>query len=149
GVTLKAAAKMVAHASNSVDLTKTALKSKDKKKDKGRLPSEQETDPLQDQISPLLEDTCFIDGQSWLSGNRMLINLNLSRNNIGEVGMAALLKAVQYQTTLTFDNKSFGSGLLRLNVYKNAVPADNEIVTKLNNLMATKDPFYKPSDAAL
>ena len=27
---------------------------------------------------------------------------------------------------------------------KNKLPADNEEVQKLNNLMTTKDPFYKP-----
>ncbi|BFZ07715.1 hypothetical protein BsWGS_10753 [Bradybaena similaris] len=131
-------------ASNSSDLAKTTTKSKDKKKDKGKHPGEQERDTVQDQIHPLLEDTYFIDGQSWIPGNRILINLNLSRNNIGEVGMAALLRAIQYQTTLTIDSRSFGSGLLRLSVNKNAVSPDSETAVKLKELMMTKDPFYKP-----
>jgi len=32
-----------------------------------------------DFINPLLEGADFIDGQLWVAGNRVLINLNLSR----------------------------------------------------------------------
>lgn len=37
-------------------------------------------------------------------------------NDIGESGLEALLKAVQYQTTLCMDNKTSGTGLMRLMV---------------------------------
>uniref|UniRef100_A0A0B7BMV3 Uncharacterized protein n=1 Tax=Arion vulgaris TaxID=1028688 RepID=A0A0B7BMV3_9EUPU len=53
--------------------------------------------------------------------------------------------------TLTFDNKSSGTGLLRLVITKNNVSPENETVVKIGQLMLTKDPFYKPqtSDTSL
>jgi len=35
-------------------------------------------------------------------------------NQVGELGMAALLKAVQYQSTLAHDTHLSGTGLMRL-----------------------------------
>lgn len=79
-----------------------------------------------------------------MSGNRVLININLSRNKIGLPGMEALLKAMEYQTTLLADSKSSGTGLMRLVVGKNLLSADHEISQKLNETMLPKDPYYKP-----
>lgn len=126
--------------------TKTAGKGKGKGgKDKGKpTHTEPEDSSGSDFVNPLTDAADFIDGQLWVSGNRMLINLNLSRNKIGEVGMAALLKAMQYQTTLTIDSKSNGSGLMRICVFKNDISDENEIMKKLNDLMLPKDPYYKP-----
>jgi len=137
-------------ASVAADAAKTQGKTKDKRKDKGKS-SNLESDPADssnmdslDLINPLLEVADYMEGQLWIAGNRTLINLNLSRNEIKEPGMCALLKAIQYQTTLTLDNRSGGTGLMRLVVNKNGVPPDNEVVTKLNEKMMMKDPFYKP-----
>ncbi|KAL5019458.1 hypothetical protein ScPMuIL_002350 [Solemya velum] len=91
-----------------------------KGKDKGKTTQQEaEFSDSTEMVNPLLEGTDFIDGQVWVSGNRMLINLNLSRNRIEQTGMEALLKAMQYQTTLAMDSKSSGTGLLRLCVFKN------------------------------
>lgn len=38
-------------------------------------------------------------------------------NQIGEQGMAAILKAMQYQTTLSLGSKSGGTGLMRICVF--------------------------------
>lgn len=42
------------------------------------------------------------------------MNSVFAGNEIGESGLQALLKAVQYQTTLTLDSRSSGTGLMRL-----------------------------------
>ncbi|XP_056002548.1 leucine-rich repeat-containing protein 71-like isoform X18 [Ostrea edulis] len=125
--------------------TKNAAKGKTKGKDKGK-PSQAEPEEMGDSsfINPLTDEADFIDGQLWVSGNRLLINLNLSRNQIGEQGMAAILKAMQYQTTLSLGSKSGGTGLMRICVFKNKISSDHDIVRKINDIMLPKDPFYKP-----
>ncbi|XP_005106245.1 leucine-rich repeat-containing protein 71 isoform X4 [Aplysia californica] len=146
-------------ASVAAEATKTMGKTKDKKKDKGKS-SNQEAElaesPVsspeleivnmdsQDLINPLLEVADYMDGQLWIAGNRTLINLNLARNNISETGMSSLLKAIQYQTTLTSGNRSGGTGLMRLVINKNSVRPENEVMAKLSEKMMLKDPFYKP-----
>lgn len=118
---------------------------KAKGKEKGGKPAmEHEPSDSPDFINPLLEAADFIDGQLWVAGNRVLINVNLSRNEIGEAGLEALLKAVQYQTTLCMDNKSSGTGLMRLLVGKNRVRSSHELLQKITDIMLPKDPFYKP-----
>uniref|UniRef100_A0A0B7BKQ4 Leucine-rich repeat-containing protein 71 n=1 Tax=Arion vulgaris TaxID=1028688 RepID=A0A0B7BKQ4_9EUPU len=82
---------------SAVDATKSQSKTKDKKKERGKFTSDADNADSQDQISPLLDAAEYIDGQLWIAGNRMLINLNLSRNKIGEIGIAAFLQAMQYQ----------------------------------------------------
>ncbi|XP_025081850.1 leucine-rich repeat-containing protein 71-like isoform X5 [Pomacea canaliculata] len=130
-------------ASMVTDGAKTiGMKTKDKKKDKKPSATELEVDVLE-VINPLMEEADFIDGELMIAGNRVLINLNLSRNEIGESGLQALLKAVQYQTTLTLDSRSSGTGLMRLCLTRNAVPADNDILKKITDHMIAKDPFYK------
>ncbi|XP_053379186.1 leucine-rich repeat-containing protein 71-like isoform X20 [Mercenaria mercenaria] len=118
---------------------------KTKGKEKGGKPAqEQEPADSQDFINPLLEGADYIDGRLWVAGNRVLINLNLSRNEIGETGLEALLKAMQYQTTLCMENKSSGTGLMRLLVGKNKVRSSHELLQKITDIMLPKDPFYKP-----
>ncbi|XP_060075179.1 leucine-rich repeat-containing protein 71-like [Ylistrum balloti] len=126
--------------------TKTAGKGKGKGKDKGKGPAVQEVEDAgaSDFVNPLTDAADFIDGQLLVAGNRVLINLNLSRNCIGERGLAALLKAMQYQTTLTHDSKSSGTGLMRIGVHKNKASPDSEVLAKLTEFMMPKDPFYKP-----
>ncbi|KAK7484615.1 hypothetical protein BaRGS_00024141 [Batillaria attramentaria] len=124
--------------------TKTAGGKKDRGKGgKGKPGPEPEPD-VPEVINPLLEVADLIDGQLWVAGNRILINLNLSRNKIGDAGMSALLKAIQYQTTLTMDSRNGGSGLMRLCLERNRVSADSEVLKKINDHMQPKDPFYKP-----
>nr|XP_022303414.1 leucine-rich repeat-containing protein 71-like isoform X12 [Crassostrea virginica] len=125
--------------------TKNAAKGKSKGKDKGK-PSQAEPEDMGDSsfINPLTDEADFIDGQLWVPGNRLLINLNLSRNQINEQGMAAILKAMQYQTTLALGSKSGGTGLMRICVFKNKISSEHDIVRKINDIMLPKDPFYKP-----
>ena len=50
---------------------------------------------------PLMEVGSLHEGQFWIMGNRSLISLNLSRNQIGEAGLRQLLKMIQ----VTVENK--------------------------------------------
>lgn len=93
-------------------------------------------------INPLLEGADFIDGQLWVTGNRVIININLSRNQIGEVGLTGLLRAMEHQQKL--DSKTNGTGLMRLLLGKNKLPANHDLINELNDIMLPKDPFYKP-----
>ena len=44
---------------------------------------------------PLMEVGSLHEGQFWIMGNRSLISLNLSRNQIGEAGLRQLLEMIQ------------------------------------------------------
>ncbi|XP_041356340.1 leucine-rich repeat-containing protein 71-like isoform X2 [Gigantopelta aegis] len=103
-------------ASIATDAGKSIGKSKDRKRDKKPTPQETEMPDVPEVINPLLEVADLIGDQLWVAGNRVLINLNLSRNHISAVGVQAMLKAMQYQTSLTLDNRNSGTGLMRLNL---------------------------------
>ncbi|CAC5411073.1 unnamed protein product [Mytilus coruscus] len=124
--------------------TKGGGKGKGKGKDKTKQAA-QEVEDLSggEVVNPLTDVADFIDGQLWVSGNRVLINLNLSRNKIAESGMNNLLKAMQYQTTILMDNKSGGTGLMRIALLKNKISPEHEVMRKLNDIMLHKDPYYK------
>ncbi|WAR14880.1 hypothetical protein MAR_004985 [Mya arenaria] len=74
-------------------------------------------------------------------------------NPIGESGLEALLKAMQYQATLTLDSHG-GTGLMRLLVGRSrrsehsfsrmTLQREHDVMQKINDLMTPKDPFYKP-----
>ncbi|VDI82164.1 Hypothetical predicted protein [Mytilus galloprovincialis] len=119
-------------------------KGKGKGKDKTKQAA-QEVEDLSggEVVNPLTDVADFIDGQLWVSGNRVLINLNLSRNKIAESGMNNLLKAMQYQTTILMDNKSGGTGLMRIALLKNKISQEHDVMRKLNDIMLHKDPYYK------
>ncbi|XP_078666655.1 leucine-rich repeat-containing protein 71-like isoform X5 [Branchiostoma floridae x Branchiostoma belcheri] len=111
----------------------------------GTITTEPETPEVQEIINPLLEEAESLNGELFIPGNRVLINLNVSRNKIGEAGLKALLKGIQYQITLTtLGSRSGGTGLMRLSLQKNGFPPDHELYTKIQELMVTRDPLYKP-----
>ncbi|XP_078577084.1 leucine-rich repeat-containing protein 71-like isoform X12 [Branchiostoma floridae x Branchiostoma japonicum] len=111
----------------------------------GTITTEPETPEVQEIINPLLEEAESINGELFIPGNRVLINLNISRNKIGEAGLKALLKGIQYQITLTMlGSRSSGTGLMRLSLQKNGFPPDHDLYMKIQELMVTRDPLYKP-----
>ena len=86
--------------------------------------------------NPLLEVPRAV-GHSWIiPGNRMLVNLNLSRNNVGDAGIAALQLAVQLQ-----GNYPGGSGLIRCSLQGNRVQNNNADLLKIERTMAERDPY--------
>ena len=88
---------------------------------------------------PLLQCGYAHDGELWLPGNRLLMSLNLSRNEIGERGLHALLEAVQ-DMALFFDSRP---GLYRLVLARNAFPPDCPALRRLHHLMALRDPRFR------
>ncbi|XP_067653711.1 leucine-rich repeat-containing protein 71-like isoform X3 [Haliotis asinina] len=132
-------------ASIAADAGKSVGKTKDKK-NKKPTPQEQEQPDVPEVINPLMEVADYMSELKTLmvAGNRVLLNLNLSRNQITEEGVMELIKAAQYQKTLLMDNKINGTGLMRICLHKNKVSADCEELKKLNDMMAAKHPFYKP-----
>jgi len=93
---------------------------------------------------PLLERVREVDGELWITGNRSLISLNLSRNNITDMGMRLLYDAMVYQEELVGGSTEH-RGLLRLNVEKNkSVRVDDPVYLLLYEMMCKRDPFYKP-----
>ena len=93
---------------------------------------------------PLETAVChFFDGELWMSGNRTLISLNLSRNRVGERGLRALLDAVRSQDDPPDDSLAElpPQGLRRLLVHRNAVPDDDASVASINRYMKLRDPL--------
>ncbi|XP_033098062.1 leucine-rich repeat-containing protein 71-like isoform X4 [Anneissia japonica] len=134
--------------SNASIVADTMTKTKGKKtssKDK-RLP-ESDSPEMVEAINPLLEQVENMDNQLWIPGNRCMINLNLSRNNITEIGMKSLLLAVQYQITLLNLTPSPAlKGILRMSLNGNAVKKTDETFMKLQEVLLTRDPYYKPPE---
>ncbi|XP_038058507.1 leucine-rich repeat-containing protein 71-like isoform X29 [Patiria miniata] len=127
---------------NKTTKGKKTTSSKDKK---GGAAPESESPDMVEAINPLLDSVESIDGQLWIPGNRSIINLNLSRNEIGEAGLKSLLLALQYQITLAnLAPHPALKGLMRLSLGRNPIRADSEAYQKLQDLLLTRDPFYKP-----
>lgn len=114
------------------------------RQDRNKTP-QPEAEGLYEFKNPLLEKVIEENGELWIPGNRSLINLNLARNHIGEVGLNMLYKAVKYQIDLASEaNRVVGVGLMRLSLQKNIFRSDNPTYQHLMVVMATRDPMYKP-----
>ncbi|RNA40024.1 leucine-rich repeat-containing 71-like isoform X5 [Brachionus plicatilis] len=95
------------------------------------------------EISPLTDIAEFIDDKLWLLGNRTLLSLNLSRNELTEKSVNSFLMALSYQKTFMEIHKSQGTGLLRLMMTNNDFSSDYENYIKLTELMKQRDPVNK------
>ncbi|KAK3709656.1 hypothetical protein QZH41_010993 [Actinostola sp. cb2023] len=96
--------------------------------------------------NPLLEMPLKEEGGDIvIPGNRALININLSRNKIGETGVEAFLIAIQRQIDIvSILNKP--TGLMRLTLTRNLFSPSNGSYQRLMEIMQTRDPYYKPPD---
>ena len=91
---------------------------------------------------PLLRGGYLHDGEVWLPGSLALISLNLSRNRVGERGVAALLAAVEDQCRpLVCDE--WQPGLLRLPLHRNAFPAPCPPALRLMHRLRLRDPAFR------
>lgn len=90
------------------------------------------------EFEPLIDEAEAIDGDLWLSGNRVLISLNLSSTNrvsnlnrgnqifksvhlvsgnlLTPRAVTSFILCIQYQATLNLLNKNVAQGLLKLNL---------------------------------
>ncbi|XP_030397897.1 leucine-rich repeat-containing protein 71 isoform X3 [Gopherus evgoodei] len=114
-------------------------------KEKRSLPPELEVLEPTEIMNPLLEQAEHRDGKVFLQGNRVLINLNLTWNQITEQGLKAFLAAVesQQQASKAAAGVKWQMGLLRLSLGKNRFPADSKTFAKLQGLMLPRDPTYR------
>ncbi|XP_056402224.1 leucine-rich repeat-containing protein 71 isoform X2 [Hyla sarda] len=111
---------------------------------------EQEVEQTED-INPLLEQAEFKDGKVYLSGNKVLISLNLSRNKITEKGLKSFLAAVetQVQETKPASAVRTQTGLLRLSLGRNKFPAECSTFTQIQEIMLSRDPIHKSSRSSV
>ncbi|XP_031552740.1 leucine-rich repeat-containing protein 71-like [Actinia tenebrosa] len=113
---------------------------------KGAQQTEQEQPEVVEFPNPLLEMPLKEkNGEIVIPGNRALININLSRNKIGEIGVEAFLIAVQRQIEL-ISIASKPTGLMRLTLTRNVFAPDNGSYQRLMEIMHTRDPYYKPPE---
>ncbi|XP_071583399.1 leucine-rich repeat-containing protein 71 isoform X3 [Heliangelus exortis] len=93
-------------------------------------------DPLENP-QPLLEEVREEPGGSLvLSGNRALLNLNLSHNHISERGLAAFLAALEQQQQQQQQQEGSGRGGLRsLSLGGNRIPPTSQALGRLRELL--------------
>ncbi|XP_048365293.1 leucine-rich repeat-containing protein 71 isoform X2 [Sphaerodactylus townsendi] len=95
-------------------------------------------------VNPLLELAEHSDGKVFLPGNRVLIYLNLIRNQISELGLKAFVTAVEQQASKAPSSGGKGpAGLLHLALGKNKFPSDSKSFARIQELMAPRDPLPK------
>ncbi|XP_043935767.1 leucine-rich repeat-containing protein 71 isoform X2 [Protopterus annectens] len=133
---------------SSITEPKTSRSKTVKSANKDKRPPAQEPEQSAEQtetVHPLLEQADHHDGKVFLPGNRTLINLNLMRNFMTEVGLQAFLAAVHLQTQLGKPASSGTNqlGLLRLSLAKNSFPASSKAFLMLQDLMLNRDPLRK------
>ena len=119
------------------------------KRSKPSSKSDRVDSPLQNNddnaINPLLEKVRNINGELWISANRTLINLNLSRNKLTKTGLDLLNAAMIFQVDLALENNRVtGCGLMKLNIQNNSFCQDDPTYISFNELMKKRNPFYKP-----
>ncbi|XP_062888818.1 leucine-rich repeat-containing protein 71 isoform X2 [Mobula hypostoma] len=134
--------KILKRGSISAELKLSKTKMIRSAKEKRNVSADQETQGIQ---NPLLEPGEHQDGQVFLAGNVCLMSLNLSHNQITEVGVKALLATLKVQISQArpaVDGRSV-SGLLRLVLTKNAFPVTCEAYTSLQELTTARDPMAK------
>ncbi|XP_065430274.1 leucine-rich repeat-containing protein 71 isoform X3 [Chrysemys picta bellii] len=114
-------------------------------KEKRSLPLELEVMEPTEIVNPLLEQAEHRDGKVFLPGNRVLINLNLTWNQITEQGLKAFLAAMesQQQASKATAGVKWQMGLLRLSLGKNRFPAESKTFARLQELMLPRDPTYR------
>ncbi|XP_025070139.1 leucine-rich repeat-containing protein 71 isoform X3 [Alligator sinensis] len=115
-------------------------------KEKRNQPLEPEVPELTEIMNPLLEQAEHREGKVFLPGNHVLINLNLTRNQITEQGLRAFLAAVesqQQQWSKAGAGAKGQTGLLRLSLGKNHFPAESETFARIQELMLPRDPLAK------
>nr|XP_004667173.2 leucine-rich repeat-containing protein 71 isoform X1 [Jaculus jaculus] len=104
-------------------------------------------------VNPLLEPVEHRDGKVFMPGNKVLLYLNLLRNEITEVGLEGFLTAVQFQVQLS-KTKTLSkgpSGLLWLSLAKNCFDPQCPTHTMIQELMLPRDPVkskFREEEAA-
>ncbi|XP_077114879.1 leucine-rich repeat-containing protein 71 isoform X3 [Ranitomeya variabilis] len=108
---------------------------------------EHEQTEASDVTLPLLEAAEFRDGNVYLPGNKVLMNLNLSRNRVTEKGLHGFLTVMkaQVQEAKASSSARTHTGLLRLSLGKNRFPAESPTFAQIQEIMFLRDPIHKSS----
>lgn len=119
-----------------------AMKTGAKEKRSILLESEQLVVEATEMVNPLLEPVEHRDGKVFLPGNKVLLHLNLLRNQITEVGLEGFLTAVQYQVQVSKSKTSPKAplGLLWLSLAKNCFDPQCPTHIMIQELMLPRDP---------
>ncbi|XP_015285039.1 PREDICTED: leucine-rich repeat-containing protein 71 [Gekko japonicus] len=99
-------------------------------------------------VNPLLEQAEHRDGKVFLPGNRVLIYLNLIRNQITECGLKAFLTTVEQQALKGPSPGKGPAGLLRLSLGKNNFPSESRTFARIQELMTPRDPLPRTTKIA-
>ncbi|XP_073423184.1 leucine-rich repeat-containing protein 71 isoform X2 [Dendrobates tinctorius] len=110
------------------------------------LPEHEQTE-ASDVTLPLLEAAEFWDGNVYLPGNKVLMNLNLSRNSVTQEGLHGFLTVMkaQVQEAKASSGARTHTGLLRLSLGKNRFPAESPTFAQIQEIMSLRDPIHKSS----
>ncbi|XP_069460656.1 leucine-rich repeat-containing protein 71 isoform X1 [Ambystoma mexicanum] len=105
-------------------------------------PESESTEPTE-LLNPLLETAEHRDGQVFMPGNKVLMSLNLARNQITGKSLKAFLTVLenQIQDTKLIPGTTHHTGLLRLLISKNDFDPENETFQKIQKLMLPRDPM--------
>ncbi|KAM9294556.1 leucine-rich repeat-containing protein 71 [Gastrophryne carolinensis] len=117
-------------------------------------PPEQEQASPAEPTNPLLARAWHHDGIVLLSGNKVLISLNLSRNRITELGLRGFLAAMEMQNedSRPISGTRSHTGLLRLAIglifffffpQNNNFQSDCPTLARLQEVMLPRDPIRK------
>ncbi|KAL8184903.1 UNVERIFIED_CONTAM: hypothetical protein K2H54_031817 [Gekko kuhli] len=117
-------------------------------KDKRSQVLEVEATEATEMVNPLLEQAEHRDGKVFLPGNRVLIYLNLIRNQITECGLKAFLATVEQQALKGPIPGKGPAGLLRLSLGKNNFPSESRAFARIQELMMPRDPLPRTAKIA-
>ena len=101
-----------------------------------------------DFANPILEK-CEIrnHNEHWIPGNRSLLNLNLSRNQITNKGVELLCNSVSFQVDYAHENGIRKAvGVMRISLRNNSFDSSDPVHVKLNHLLDSRDPTRTISD---
>lgn len=102
------------------------------------------------ELSALTDHAEYMNETLWLVGNRTLLSLNLSRNELTNTSVNNFLLALQYQKTIMETHKSVGTGLMRLVINSNKLGSESESnMAKLIEILKTRDPQAKAASSFL
>ena len=93
---------------------------------------------------PLLEKGMLVDDELLLPGNKVMMNVNLSRNKITEVGLDRLHSALKYQQNdAIVDGSKLSGGLKKLSLKNNSFPEDDSRYADIMNILKSRDPLIQ------
>lgn len=132
-----------------VSITDNKKNTKVPKSGKRQTKDQEEVNAALLELSALTDHSEYINEALWLVGNRTLLSLNLSRNELTDQSIDNFLLALQYQKTFMEIHKNqTGTGLMRLVINCNRFSNESESnMTKLTEILKSRDPQAKAASS--